>query len=701
VTTNPASLSSDDRAAEQIWPPAARAFPWPEALILVVAALTRFWRLDYHSFWFDEVVSLNWAGSGALYIWNTTFPLVQDKHPPAYYLLLHYWRTLLDLFAVGRNDVALRALGALLGTLTVLGILLLARRLSGRATGLLAGLLVALSPVLVWYSQELRMFQPATTALVWAGYSLLRGWQALRLRTAVLWWLGFVAALEFALYSYLFSAFMLPAAGLTLVALVILDARQRRRAGTSVTPALARFLTGGAALAAATVLFLPLARNAWLVNDSEGQAGQAFMSFLPNLQNQLRIATIWRAAWPAPLPEAALFLIGALVLIGLTLPWPRKWAQDFPAGRRNVSPAARYLDQIWLVLWLGAPLLVGNLLLATSDTVFAEDRYFLFLAPFTLWAVARGVVAVGARWRAAGWVLAGAMALLLVLALPRLWSPAMFREDWRAAARYIVDYQRSSPGVPAAIVTHVDYTNRPTNWYVRQEMSEDDLPIFYPFGGTLTDADGDARVAPPLLGIQESGAATLWLLQSHLEGVDDSRVVERWLNEHFPLVTEQYPTGIKLTGYAMQHRFAALPALGSQAVYPEVELAPGLILAACEMTTPVVGATDERLHPPSGWAHVRLWWQPTAPLATDYIPTVQVVGPEGVWGERLYRDGEVMRREPTSTWAPGGFVREEIDVNLNPVTPAGEYPVVVGLRDAAGNETGVKTECGRVRVVQQ
>jgi hypothetical protein len=76
-----------------------------------------------------------------------------------------------------------------------------------------------------------------------------------------------------------------------------------------------------------------------------------------------------------------------------------------------------------------------------------------------------------------------------------------------------------------------------------------------------------------------------------------------------------------------------------------------------------------------------------------------MVGPEGIWGERLYRDGEVMRREPTGAWTPGGYVREDVDVNLNPVTPAGEYPIVVGLRDAAGVETGVKAECGHVRVV--
>ena len=241
---NPAPTSPDRQAPGRGTLRAASEFPWPEAIVLVVAFVTRFWRLDYHSFWFDEVVSLNWAGSDASYIWNTTFPLVQDKHPPAYYLLLHYWRTLLDFFGAGESDAALRASGALLGTLTVLGVLLLARRLSGRATGLLAGLLVALSPVLVWYSQELRMFQPATTGLVWAGYCLLRGWQAPRWRTALLWWGGFVVALEFALYSYLFSAFMLPAAGLALIALWAVDRAAHRTDPAAEKPSFARSWPG-------------------------------------------------------------------------------------------------------------------------------------------------------------------------------------------------------------------------------------------------------------------------------------------------------------------------------------------------------------------------------------------------------------------------------------------------------------------------
>ena len=297
---------------------------------------------------------------------------------------------------------------------------------------------------------------------------------------------------------------------------------------------------------------------------------------------------------------------------------------------------------------------------------------------------------------AVGWVVAA----LLVLALPRLWTPAMLREDWRAAAEYVTAYQATSPGLPAAAVAHVDYTELAAQWYLRQRVGEDELPLYFPFGGTLTPDQVADVVAPPLQGIGDAGAATLWLLQSHLDGVDDSRVVEGWLNQNYPLITEQYPTGVKLSGYALASRFAQLPPLAPNAVYPAAELAPGLRLAACELLTPALPATDERMHPPSGWVHVRLWWQATGSIANDYIPTVQMVGPEGVWGDRLYRDNEALRRWPTSTWAPGDFVRDEVDVNLNPVTPPGEYPIIVGLRDGSGQEQREKAECGRVRILQ-
>ncbi len=676
--------------------------------VLFIALIARLWRLDYHSIWFDEAVSLQWAGADPAFIWQKTFPLVEEKHPPIYYLGLHYWQTMLGWLGLHQNDVALRLFGSLLGVLTVWGILLLAQQLSSRTTGLLTGLLVALAPVLVWYSQELRMFQPAATGLVWGGYCLWRAWDAPTHHRSLGWWLGMVLAFTAALYSYLFSAFLMPAAGLTLVGFLFLAKRPDRWG---------RFVIGAVALAITGALFLPLAYNAWVVNSSEGAPGQAFANVGPTLWHLLRVFTLWRVDWSATIVTTALLVFAGYTLLGLltppppvvkTLVFPHRPTQGEPKTKvfTTEPPSPPHLvtlspcppARLYLLLWLGIPLLIGNALLSRSDSVFAEDRYFIFLAPFLLWAVARGIVIVGEHVSWAGVGSGVLMIGLLVGALPRLWTPALYRENWRSASEYIAGYHAASPGLPDTVVAHVDYTRLPLEWYLRQHFSFEELPIYFPYGGQLTPEQIDTVIAPPLEGIVNTGAATLWLSQSHLEGVDEQRLVEGWLNERFPLVTALYPSGIKLSGYALQSRFTALPKLSDAAIYPAVELVPGLELAACEVLTPQVAAQDEQMHPPSGWVHVRLWWRATASIADNYTATADVVGPEGAWGVRLYRDNEALRRWPTSTWQVGNIVRDEVDINLNPVTPVRDYPVIIGVMDSAGQATGQQASCGQVQV---
>ncbi|MCB0183083.1 MAG: glycosyltransferase family 39 protein, partial [Caldilineaceae bacterium] len=565
----------------------------PTWAIGFLAVLTRTWRLNYHSIWFDEAVTLQWAKSDPLFIWQKTFPLLEDKHPPVYYLGLHYWQGAMGWIGLEQNDAALRLFGALLGVVTVWAIMRLASQLSGRAVGLLTGLLVALSPILTWYSQELRMFQPATTGLTVGALCLWQAWSAPTWRRQLAWWLGFVLATTAALYSYLFSAFLLPAAGLTLL-LLPWQAPQPNR--------WRRFWTGVVALGLTGLLFLPLAYNAWAVNSSEGDPGTAFANLAGNLWRLLRIFTIWRAPWAEQLVVAALACFALAILLGLFM----------TAGREPISPSPP--ARTWLLLWIGIPLLIGNVLQSRSASVFAEDRYFLFIVPFVLWALARGIVVLGRQWRWVGWGGAVTAVACFAVALGPLWTPALYRENWRAAVAYVVNYHRQSPALTDTMVAHVDYTHLPLEWYLRQSYAFDDLPLFHPYGGTLQESDIEGVIAPPLEGIRKTGAATLWLTQSHLDGVDDARLVEGWLRARFPLVTELYPTGIKLSGFALQSQFVDLPPLGDDAFLPATELAPGVELAACEVLTPIVAAHETIMHPPSGWVHVRLWWQATGPI---------------------------------------------------------------------------------------
>ncbi len=661
-----------DAIRRRIWTSAL-----PELFVLFLAALPRFWRLEYHSIWFDEAVSLAWARRDAAHIWRVTLQLSRDKHPPAYYLSLHYWQALLDWFGAAERDAALRIFGVLMGILMVWGILRLVTQLSGRATGLTAGLFTALAPLLVWYSQELRMFQPAATAVVWAVFFLVaaRGHDPPenshngRAATVVrlLCWLGFVATLLFSLYSYLYAAFFLPGLGLSILLLARRGKAFDRR----------YFFEASVALAVVAALFLPLARNAWAVNSAESTPGAAFAEFLPNLWIQLIVFTVWFTSWPHALKVAAILFFVVLVLAGLTLP-------------SNSCRGARRL--LWL--WIGGPLLIGNLLLATNASIFREDRYFLFLAPFVLWAAARGVSAIGRLWSSAGLFSGAAAVALLAAALPVLWSPPLFRENWRAAADYISAYRQHSPGTVSAAVIHPYFLIPALEWYLHKETAPDELPIFGNFGGPLTPEQTETLIAPHLREIASTlGADTVWLAQSHLTGVDDQRLVQAWLDANFPLITEQYPTGIHLRGYAFRYRYPTLPALADTAFYPDAQIFPGVELAACEITTPAVAARDVVYHPPSGWVHLRLWLRAYDVVGEEPTIYALVQANDGqVWGRSLDRAGDVLAVYPPTMWQPDEFVRVELDVNLNPLALPGMYNVKV---EAAG-QAGVP--CGRVQL---
>lgn len=118
--------------------------------ILLLAAAVRFYDLTAAAVWGDEGSSLLLANYSVSGIWaHSAF----DVHPPLYFLLLHGW---IGLF--GDGIFAIRCLSALFGIATVgLGVWLV-DRLATRRAAIIAGVLLALLPTAVRYSQEVRMY---------------------------------------------------------------------------------------------------------------------------------------------------------------------------------------------------------------------------------------------------------------------------------------------------------------------------------------------------------------------------------------------------------------------------------------------------------------------------------------------------------------------------------------------------------------
>src|SRR5450830_1714148 len=144
----------------------SRAFNVALLGILLVAAAVRFYRISEASAWMDEAYSLALSDYSVSEIWRLS---ARDVHPPLYYLFLHGW-----LSIWGRDICAARSLSALSGWINVGLAIWLVRLVATPRAAIVAGLFVAVLPIAVRYSQEVRMYAwlgvwltAATLALVY------------------------------------------------------------------------------------------------------------------------------------------------------------------------------------------------------------------------------------------------------------------------------------------------------------------------------------------------------------------------------------------------------------------------------------------------------------------------------------------------------------------------------------------------------
>jgi len=134
--------------------------------IVVLGGLLRVFQIGDKGLWIDEAFSiwLGWQPVGEMLGWVIRI----DQHPPLYYLLLHFW------MALGDDAATVRAFSALCGTLTIPIIYLLGRRLADEKVGLLAALILAVSPFHVRLAQETRMYTVLALNVSLALYALAR-----------------------------------------------------------------------------------------------------------------------------------------------------------------------------------------------------------------------------------------------------------------------------------------------------------------------------------------------------------------------------------------------------------------------------------------------------------------------------------------------------------------------------------------------
>ena len=378
--------------------------------------------------WLDEAISIHQAHLSI----HDLFENLQygDRHPPLHHLAL--WLT---VKVFGDGELAVRIPSIIAGTLAIPALYLLGRELYDRRTGLVAAAFGAASPMLIWYSQEARMY--AFVEL----FGLLALWTQLRAirNPSIGNWAAYILATAALLWSHYFGLLLIGVQQLIWIGVLI----HRRRTGEPVRAISLGFVYSLAVLAMQLVPLLVFAHKQF---DSTGAAlgspsgtydSLSFYAVISNMAWALwgyhpdTTTELLAAGWP-------LFLLLSLLLLGRG------------GSRQTIILAVAAITPIVILI-----------IVALYDRELFEVRYFLVAVPLLFLLIAR-LVTGWIHNPSARWAVIGAILFTLLLGLldqqtndgnPRLYDFRGAIKEVRADAgprslvlfeppdmRYVLDY---------------------------------------------------------------------------------------------------------------------------------------------------------------------------------------------------------------------------------------------------------------------
>jgi 4-amino-4-deoxy-L-arabinose transferase-like glycosyltransferase len=373
--------------------------------VVLVASVPRLFQLGRASLWYDEVVTMRLARTGNLAGLVQLLEKIDATRAPLHPVLLQRWVAIF-----GPSDFSGRAFSCLCGIITVALLYWVGFQAFDRVTGLWASWLCAVSPLLIYYSREARMY--ALLVLI-----TCLGWGCLfsHAHRSGPWRLG-LYGLCLAALGYTHPLGLLMAGSLGLASLLC-----RRAFGISWRGWLVTHL--------AVALVLAPWVGRYFDHEPESVSGPLPLRFFFGMPIGFVGGNF-----------LSLIVLSLLVVYGLLV------VQRLEnSGFRVVleDPAISLSLMIWLLL---APLCL-YVYSRLAQPIFGPARYTLFAGPAFLILLARGLaklpLPVAIATAAAGAVLSGAM-------LPSMVFRPDLKADWRGAAAYL---DRRDPSALVAVIS--------------------------------------------------------------------------------------------------------------------------------------------------------------------------------------------------------------------------------------------------------
>ena len=443
---------------------------WGMVALVAVAFAIRVSTLTTQSLWRDEVDALRFATAPWREMLDTfTRP---GWNGPLYFALLRAW-----VAVTGTSEFALRYLSLIFGAVAVALAFALGRRWVGLTPAILCAVLFTVSPYLIWYSQEAKMYTLILAMAMLAAYALR---QAIKTNRA-LWWAALVVATSIAFYAHILAALLIPVE----MILAILWGWESRQSGWW-KGALVSF-------ACLTAPYLPLLRWQLPLVFTPAQTGYAFYPFTDML---LVMLNAFATGISGSLPAAATWPAGVLFIAGV------------------IFGGVRWREKLIMLIWCLLP--AAMLFIASLNRPIFTDRYLIWIGPAFYLLVALGGLALWRMWKPLGsLVLIAVIGLALAGTHAQLAQP--IKSDFRSAAHYIEP--RYTPGdlvifqIPYVRYTFDYYYHKPYDWAEG---------LFTNYG--MSDADVDTQMRA-----MTAGRKTVWLVASEMTMWDSHLQVWHWL----------------------------------------------------------------------------------------------------------------------------------------------------------------------------
>lgn len=474
-------------------------------LLVILAFAIRLYHLDYQSLWRDELDAIRFA-HGDLGRLLSLF--VRPGHNgPLYYLILHFWIRL-----AGDTEFSVRFFSLVCGVLAIPLIFRMARRWLGLSGSLLAAVLCATSPYLVWYSQEAKMYALLFLVSMLSTHTYLLALE----RNRIYLWLSYLITIAVSMYVHLLAVLIIP-----FHALLFLVTWPRYR------PALKSWLATFAILA---LPYLPLARWEIPVLVSPFTTGHQFYRLHEILTVLLFAFSLNSGPYQGLLP-IALFVF--LLLAGIFL-YKRGDGRGSPFSLKTLF--VDHQESVSLSLYLFVPV-VCLFLISLGMPIFT-DRYLITVLPAYLLLLSCGLVVVKQRsTRQATFVLT--LMLLSNLYMGSLQSHIKIKSDFRSAAQYVKEDGRGD-----LMMFLIPHGRLVFDYYYQDQLPWAEAPY-----------TNDGTVAEQVAGAMEEATAgheEVWLIITESEMWDLRGLVKGWFEEHAALLSHSSFARVEVRLYSLK-----------------------------------------------------------------------------------------------------------------------------------------------------